>query len=45
MLKSLKIALAGAGACLALYVSSAEAQIKLRYAHVGVANAANALRG
>ena len=43
MLKSLKIALAGAGACLALYVSSAEAQIKLRYAHVGVANAPQTL--
>lgn len=43
MLKSLKIALAGAGACLALYVSPAEAQIKLRYAHVGVANAPQTL--
>ncbi len=43
MLKSLKNALAGAGACLALYVSSAEAQIKLRYAHVGVANAPQTL--
>ena len=43
MLKSLKIALAGAGACLALYVSSAEAQIKLLYAHVGVANAPQTL--
>lgn len=43
MLKSLKIALAGVGACLAFYVSSAEAQIKLRYAHVGVANAPQTL--
>ena len=43
MLKALKIALAGAGACLAVYASSAEAQIKLRYAHVGVANAPQTL--
>lgn len=43
MLKSLKIALAGAGACLALYAGTAEAQIKLRYAHVGVANAPQTL--
>lgn len=43
MLKALKVALASAGACLAVYASSAEAQIKLRYAHVGVANAPQTL--
>ena len=43
-MKSLKYALAGVSACVAgLYLSAAEAQIKLRYAHVGVANAPQTL--
>ena len=43
MLKSMKLTLAGAAACMALYAGAAEAQIKLRYAHVGVANAPQTL--